>query len=138
MNGNWMFLLLSALCGAALTACQTTGTVSAFDGEELYATYCASCHGANGAGDGPVAEALSPQPSDLRAIQARNGGTFPREEVIQLIDGRAYRAVHGTANMPVWGFAFGPYEADATASESNIRSRIEAIADHIAALQVAE
>jgi high-affinity iron transporter len=33
--------------------------------EALYATHCASCHGAEGHGDGPAAQSLSPQPSDF-------------------------------------------------------------------------
>lgn len=32
-------------------------------GAQLYATYCASCHGAAGAGDGPVAGSLNPKPA---------------------------------------------------------------------------
>jgi len=32
-------------------------------GGTLYATYCASCHGARGAGDGPVAASLDPAPA---------------------------------------------------------------------------
>jgi high-affinity iron transporter len=34
-------------------------------GREVYQANCASCHGASGRGDGPVAPALSPRPSDL-------------------------------------------------------------------------
>jgi mono/diheme cytochrome c family protein len=34
-------------------------------GAMVYRTYCASCHGATGAGDGPAARALSPPPPDL-------------------------------------------------------------------------
>ncbi len=33
------------------------------DGASLYGLYCASCHGARGDGDGPVAQALDPQPA---------------------------------------------------------------------------
>lgn len=36
-------------------------------GEDLYATYCLSCHGANLRGDGPLAETLNPPPSDFSA-----------------------------------------------------------------------
>jgi mono/diheme cytochrome c family protein len=34
-------------------------------GRAAYATYCASCHGQGGKGDGPAAAALSPKPRDL-------------------------------------------------------------------------
>jgi mono/diheme cytochrome c family protein len=32
-------------------------------GEQLYATYCASCHGPRGEGDGPAGAALDPKPA---------------------------------------------------------------------------
>lgn len=35
----------------------------AIAGEGLYQTYCASCHGTRGAGDGPAAAALDPKPA---------------------------------------------------------------------------
>lgn len=34
-------------------------------GKTVYATYCVSCHGNGGAGDGPAAVALNPKPRDL-------------------------------------------------------------------------
>ena len=34
-------------------------------GKTLFAQYCASCHGASGKGDAPVAAALNPKPRDL-------------------------------------------------------------------------
>ena len=41
-------------------------------GEALYAQHCASCHGAEGKGDGPAAEGLNPPPGDLTdAFHAR-------------------------------------------------------------------
>ena len=33
-------------------------------GAQLYATYCASCHGPEGKGDGPVATTLKPRPAN--------------------------------------------------------------------------
>lgn len=36
---------------------------SAAAGAPLYATYCASCHGAAGEGDGPVSAGLNPKPA---------------------------------------------------------------------------
>ncbi len=35
------------------------------DGAADYATYCASCHGATGAADGPVGAALDPKPASF-------------------------------------------------------------------------
>lgn len=38
---------------------------SVAEGAELYQTWCASCHGETGQGDGPVAQTLNPKPADL-------------------------------------------------------------------------
>jgi mono/diheme cytochrome c family protein len=38
-------------------------TASAQEGQQLYVTYCASCHGPRGEGDGPAGMALEPKPA---------------------------------------------------------------------------
>jgi mono/diheme cytochrome c family protein len=44
---------------------------TAADGRELYlGSGCASCHGPDGRGDGPVAKTLNPPPRDLRDVTA--------------------------------------------------------------------
>jgi mono/diheme cytochrome c family protein len=73
-------------------------------GAELYQHLCASCHGARGRGNGPVARTLKPGVPDLTRIASRNGGTFPVEQVRLSIDGQTELAVHGTRDMPVWGW----------------------------------
>ncbi len=40
-------------------------------GEEVYQTYCASCHGETGLGDGPVADTLTPPPAPLAHTASR-------------------------------------------------------------------
>jgi mono/diheme cytochrome c family protein len=74
-------------------------------GEELYTRYCASCHGLDGKGDGPVAPELRTRPSDLTTISRRHGG-FDMSEVAGAIDGRRAVAAHGPREMPVWGAIF--------------------------------
>ncbi|MDP3959661.1 MAG: c-type cytochrome [Pseudorhodobacter sp.] len=58
-------------------------------GAEDFATFCVSCHGPGGVGDGPVAAGLPKAPADLTAISARNGGTFPQAQVMSKIWGYA-------------------------------------------------
>jgi mono/diheme cytochrome c family protein len=48
--------------------------VAGVDGAVLYQAYCASCHGAAAAGDGPAATALGTRVPDLRRIAARDEG----------------------------------------------------------------
>jgi len=66
--------------------------------------YCASCHGAYGAGDGPVAPALKIKPTDLRLLSKNNSGIFPERKVRDFIDGTEIVAAHGSREMPVWGY----------------------------------
>lgn len=74
-------------------------------GAEQYARYCASCHGASGTGDGPVASELRTPPSDLTTITRRHGD-FDMSDVAAAIDGRRAVAAHGPREMPVWGAVF--------------------------------
>jgi hypothetical protein len=64
---------------------------------------CATCHGIDGQGNGPLAVLLKVKPPDLTALAARNGGKFPFDYVMRIIDGRATVGPHGTREMPVWG-----------------------------------
>jgi mono/diheme cytochrome c family protein len=75
-------------------------------GREVYLRYCAACHGESGVGDGPVAGTLRRPPTDLTTIAARSAGNLDEARVMQVIDGRAVIAEHGTRTMPVWGIVF--------------------------------
>ena len=87
-------------------------------GPVLYRAYCASCHGEDGTGAGPVAEALRSASPDLTLLAKQNEGAFPRVRVERLIRNQEGPAAHGTAKMPVWGPVFaleadlGPENAD--------------------------
>lgn len=45
-------------------------------GEQIFATNCATCHGAQGAGDGPAASALNPKPTNMAEGPFKHGGDF--------------------------------------------------------------
>lgn len=71
-------------------------------GRALFQTHCATCHGADAKGQGPLAGALVLQPIDLTALESRNGGSFPLERVLKRIDGTDPLVSHGSP-MPVYG-----------------------------------
>ncbi|MEQ1948187.1 MAG: c-type cytochrome [Bryobacteraceae bacterium] len=75
-------------------------------GAEMYTTWCASCHGATGKGDGPTAAALKAKPTDLSMLAKKNGGKFPADRVKAYIEGTALVPAHGSREMPVWGAFF--------------------------------
>jgi mono/diheme cytochrome c family protein len=74
-------------------------------GQADYERYCASCHGLEGTGHGPMRAVLTLAPTDLSALSAVNGGTFPLERVVKRIDGRDPLVAHGSP-MPVYGTLF--------------------------------
>ena len=111
-------------------------------GELEYLGYCASCHGASGQGDGPVAEVLSTPPSDLTMISKAYSGTFPADEVYRAINGTDMINPHGDRMMPVWGPRYWviaedragsvPHDVDAQAL---VHGRITALVQYIESLQ---
>jgi mono/diheme cytochrome c family protein len=80
------------------------------DAKEMFHEYCAVCHGDQAKGNGPAAEALVKPPADLTQISRRNGGKFPKVQVMRVIDGADTMAAHGSRAMPVWGNVFRTLE----------------------------
>lgn len=74
-------------------------------GRAHYYTHCATCHGLEGRGDGPMAGVLTIKPTNLTELSAQNGGTFPLIRVVKRIDGRDPLVAHGSP-MPVFGDYF--------------------------------
>lgn len=83
-----------------------TSLISSLNGQALYQSYCATCHGTDAKGDGPMASALKTPPSDLTQLAVRNGGVFSRRNVERIISGESELRSHGTREMPLWGPIF--------------------------------
>lgn len=105
--------ILFSLIGLGITS----GLVSAQNadvGQEIYQQYCATCHGTDGAGAGPLLEMMTAKAPDLTQLSKTNDGEFPMLRVIHVIDGRTGLRAHG-GPMPVYGALFdkeiegGPY-----------------------------
>ncbi len=75
------------------------------EGQALYRTHCATCHGLHADGAGPMASVLLIQPVDLTQLSAQNEGRFPLIRTIRRIDGRDPLVSHGSP-MPVYGDYF--------------------------------
>jgi len=73
-----------------------------------YVAYCASCHGVEGLGNGPLADTLKVKPTDLTMITKNNDGKFPYTLLRKTIEGRelGLARAHGPREMPVWGPVF--------------------------------
>jgi mono/diheme cytochrome c family protein len=104
-------------------------------GHMLFETYCASCHGSGGKGDGPVAPVLMTPPADLTRLSERYGNPLRRDEIAAFIDGRRDVAAHGPREMPVWGERFVEESLDAPNPERQAAEAIDRIIDFLATLQ---
>lgn len=135
-----MMLLAFAGMGADLAA-RVQQTVEAplvsESGAALFKTYCATCHGKSGKGDGPLSQHLRSLPPDLTLLARRAGGKFDAEKVYRIIDGRRPVAGHGGADMPVWGDAF-QRTGYGRGTEDAVRARIQAIVEHLRSIQALE
>ncbi|MBM3765919.1 MAG: cytochrome c [Acidobacteria bacterium] len=86
--------------------------ITTLDGKEIFNAYCASCHGLDGKGNGPVAPAIRSGVPDLTII-VRRKGKFPTTELEAFILGTGkLAAAHGSREMPVWGPLFRHVEND--------------------------
>lgn len=108
---------------------------SGYSGAELYKRFCASCHGASGEGDGPVAAALLAKPPDLTRLSARRGGTWPESTVRRIIDGRELTPAHGGRDMPVWGLEFGRLDAEGAKGAGRSAALIDRLVVHLRSMQ---
>lgn len=104
-------------------------------GRTLYLRYCASCHGREGRGDGPVAPALGEKPTDLTQIAGAEKGSFPLEAVVAAIDGTQTVRAHGVSEMPVWGEVFQADPASPLERQILARGNVIAIAYYLRSLQ---
>jgi mono/diheme cytochrome c family protein len=125
------------ITGLALLAAQAVG--GAEDdalvawGKDVFIQRCASCHGEDGKGNGPVAEALKHPPADLTNIKLRHGGQFPRAEMRRFIDGERPVPAHGPRHMPVWGEVFRGEKS--LLADSEARMRIHAVTTFLESIQ---
>ena len=106
--------------------------MSPASGKDMYVSYCAACHGAEGKGNGPAAEALKTPPSDLTLLSKNNGGKFPALKVAGSIRGDAEVAAHGSKEMPVWGHLL---RAVSGGHEAEVDQRIKNLVSYIKSLQ---
>ncbi len=122
---KWL-IIVNAIIG--FSACASAQDIA--EGKMQYQSSCAACHGIEAKGDGPVSKELKTRPADLTILAKNNNGVFPYETVYQIIDGRnSTIASHGTREMPVWGYRFGPPQA------FRFKHHILAVIDYLKSIQ---
>ncbi len=126
--------LVLAGCGVAAGAFVVTPAAQgSYSGDADFRNYCASCHGAKGKGDGPIASSMRKQPTDLTQLAKSKGGKFPADQVFAMIDGRTPVAGHGSKDMPVWGDVFA--QSKESPSADAVKARISELVRYIERMQ---
>ena len=127
-------LIVLALLTAYASTARSADYV-AMSGQDLYQRFCASCHGADGRGNGPVAASFKVEVPDLTLLARRAGNAYPRERVVRIIDGRHIVGAHGSRTMPVWGEDLSRLEVGNPDAERATRIIIDRLADYLGQLQ---
>jgi mono/diheme cytochrome c family protein len=137
--GIALLAAVAALAALAFSASAQTGvagqpplTIRSLAGRDLFEFYCASCHGRDATGHGPLLVALKNPPPDLTRLARDHGGVFPRERVEAFVTngGGLLAPAHGTHEMPVWGPIFrglDPSDTLANVRIANVVGYIESI-----------
>ena len=129
----WSVMLTASFVGFAVTQAGAQ-TDQAPTGAYLFRTYCASCHGVNALGDGPLATAMRRKPANLTEILKRHDGVFPSDKVFRIIDGRTKVPGHGGSDMPVWGDAFS--RSLDGGDPVSVKARIDALVAFLETIQL--
>ncbi len=106
-----------------------------YSGEETFHRFCASCHGPEGHGDGPVASGIPIMVPDLTLLKRRMGDEFPEAVLRRIIDGRNAVVYHGTRYMPVWGYEFWVEEGADPEAEENVEIIISNLIEYLESIQ---
>ena len=96
---------------AAPNGCEPLAEIS---GQTLFAENCVFCHGADGKGGGPLAQAKNLAPPDLTKLAARTNGKFPADHVFDTLRHGAGGQT-GDKAMPAWTKIFAHECGDAYA-----------------------
>ena len=100
---RWLLIANMAFAVTNLAWAQDLDT-----GRTEFLSKCASCHGADGKGDGPLGSKLKSKPPNLTILAKRNKGVFSQRAVYDAVDGRKATGSHRLAEMPIWGCRHAP------------------------------
>src|SRR6516162_1410856 len=103
-------------------------------GSEMYAAYCAVCHGATGQGNGPAASVFTKPPTNLTMLARNNNGKYPAQHVYAVLEFGTPVPAHGNIQMPVWNTLFRSLNFSEE-PEGATKLRIKNLVDYIQSIQ---
>ena len=106
-------------------------------GKREFQRFCATCHGADGKGNGPSASTLNIKPTDLTQLSKNHGGVFLFWRVYEKINGadEAPIRAHGTREMPIWGERFHLERGASEDYQMGVRGRLLALVYYLQSIQ---
>ena len=124
-----MALVAGLCCAAAWAQPAAVKTVrpaptAALDGKSLFLEYCAVCHGKDGKGAGPAADALKQHPTDLTLIGKANKGKFPDTKILAILKGEQTITAHGNHDMPTWGKTFSDMNVNPNVGQGRMNALV--------------
>jgi hypothetical protein len=75
------------------------------------------------------------RPPDPTLLAARYDGTFPSDDVVEVIAGEREITAHGSRAMPIWSQRFGPSEGATAVASIHTKRRLEMLARYLATPQ---
>ena len=106
---NRILLATLVLCCALFFAAGPSRAADSAKGQEIYTTFCATCHGPTGLGDGIAAAALDPKPRDLSSAAILEGYT---DEYLVNVITNGGAAVGKSPMMTAWAGIISPEDID--------------------------
>jgi len=125
--------LAAGLWSGAARAQEETAPVN--PGQDAFLQYCASCHGPDADGNGPMAGELRARPADLTRLSERFGSPLRTRQLLDRIDGRDMARAHGNRDMPVWGRKLASNAPRTQGTETQTRGTLLIIIEWLATIQ---
>jgi mono/diheme cytochrome c family protein len=91
---------IAALMALAVLSASAASAQDKEEGKKLYVTYCSSCHGDSGKGDGPAAASLPVKPANHTDGNVMN--KMSDKTLVDIIS-KGGQAAGKSAFMPAWG-----------------------------------
>ncbi|MGB9029892.1 MAG: cytochrome c [Acidobacteriaceae bacterium] len=133
----------AVLATAAFGIAQTTPIIkdvpvkptSPASGKQMYTTYCATCHGVDGKGNGPAAAALKDHPTNLVQLTRDNGGKFPDTHIYSILQFGMENPAHGSVDMPIWGPALRSLDKGSSSPNMQEHQRLANLTNYLKSIQ---
>jgi mono/diheme cytochrome c family protein len=137
-----VLLSVCSLAGAKVVIKQvpmTANDIAGKNGQEMYDQLCAVCHGADGKGYGPAAQALANPVPDLTQLGTGVKGKYSSAQLKHVIAGRSRDVHEDIVGMPLWEveFQYVRRNWNGQPRTTYARAKISSLAEYVEGLTLA-